>query len=213
MRALVVLVLVLLPSVCGANDLGLTVGPVEEVDGAVTVSYRAETPLTPRLEETLLSGMPATVTFEVGLWKRRAFWFDKLVLAIKREHKVIYDPWGKAFRLRSGLSRKRPLAVPSLDSLKSLLFAERQLPLVPTAALSPEAGYYVSTRVTIRPLTAEDLGEVEDWLTGDANNPERPRRGVPGYLLGIAVSFSGLGDRTALAKSETFRPSLLEAPQ
>jgi len=44
-------------------------------------------------------------------------------------------------------------------------------------------------------------------------NPAGAPHGVPGYLLGIAVNVSGLGDRTALAKSETFVPSHPETPQ
>ena len=183
------------------------------MNGAITVSYRTENPWTPRLEETLLRGMPATVVFEVGVWKRRSFWFDKLVLAIKSEHKVVYDPWEKVFRVRSSQSQRKARVVPSLDSLETLLFSERRLPLVPAAALDPVGRYYVSVRVRIRPLSAEDLGEIEDWLSGEVKNPTGGPRGLPGYLLGIAVNVSGLGDRTALAKSETFVPSRLEAPQ
>ncbi len=194
----------------GATDLGLTVCPVGKENGAITVSYRVENPLTTRLEETLMRGMPATVIYEVGVWKRRAFWFDKLVLALKSEHRVVYSPWEKAFRLRSGSLRGKPRSVPTLDSLKSLLFSERRLPLAAVGSLEPGSRYYVSVRVTIRPLSAEDLDEVEDWLSGEVKNPEGPERGVPGYLLGIAVNLSGLGDRTALSKSETFRPDALE---
>jgi len=137
---------------------------------------------------------------------------DKLVLAMKSEHRVVYSPWEKAFRLRSGSLRGKPRAVPTLDSLKSLLFSERRLPLAAVGSLEPTTRYYVSVRVTIRPLTAEDLDEVEDWLVGEVKNPEHPERGMPGYLLGIAANLSGLGDRTALSKSETFRPSELEPP-
>jgi len=205
--------LLLVARAAAANDLGLSVGPVEEVNGAITVSYRVETPWTPRLTETLLRGMPATVTFEVGVWKRRAFWFDKLVLAIKSEHKVLYEPWERAFRVHSGPTRRNTRTVPTLDSLETLLFSERRLALVRPSALEPNARYYVSVRVTIRPLSAEDLDEVEDWLSGEAKNPGQPERGVPAYLLGIAANISGLGDRTALARSPSFRPSLLEAPQ
>ncbi len=188
-------------------------GPVEQEGGAVTVSYRVDNPWTPRLTETLLRGMPATVTFEVGIWKRRAFWFDKLVLALKSEHRVLYDPWDHAFHVRSGTLRGKSRLVPTLDSLESYLFSERRLPLAASAALEPGARYYVSVRVTIRPLSAEDLDEIEDWLSGEVRNPERPERGIPSYLLGIAANISGLGDRTALAKSDWFRPSVEEAPQ
>lgn len=192
-----------------ADDLGLTVGPVIEERGAIIVSYSVENPWTPRLTETLSRGMPATVTFEVGVWKKRTLWFDKLVLAIKSEHRVIYDPWEKTFRLRSGAFHGKTKLVPTLDSLDVLLFSERHLPLAAADELDPEGRYYVSVRVTIRPLSAEDLDEVEDWLSGEVKNPAPQERGVPGYLLGIAANVSGLGDRTALAKSEWFRPSLL----
>jgi len=206
------LALLLVARAASANDLGLSVGPVEQAHGVVTVSYRVENPWTPRLTETLLRGMPATVSYEVGVWKRRALWFDKLVLAIKSDHRVFYDPWDHAFRVRSGSLRGKSRIVPTLDSLTTYLFSERRLPLTSAAALDPGARYYVSVRVTIRPLSAEDLDEVEDWLSGEVKNPEGPERGVPGYLLGIAVNISGLGDRTALAKSEWFRPSLPEEP-
>jgi len=185
---------------------------VEQQGAAVAVTYRVENPWTPRFTETLLRGMPATVTFEVGVWKKRSFWFDKLVLALKSEHRVVYSPWDQTFRVRSGSRKTR--TVPTLDSLGTFLFSERRLPVAAVASLEPDARYYVSVRVTIRPLNAEDLDEVEDWLSGEVKNPDHPERGVPGYLLGIAVNLSGLGDRTALARSEPFRPESLEsAPQ
>ena len=106
---------ILLAGAAWADDLGLTVGPVEEESGAIAVTYRVENPWTPRLTETLLRGMPATVSFEVGVWKRRTLWFDKLVLAMKREHRVVYSPWDRTFRVRSVSSRQKPRVVPTLD--------------------------------------------------------------------------------------------------
>ncbi len=189
------------------NDLGLAVDPVEVLAGAITVSYRVERPFTPRLEETLLQGMPATVTYEVGLWKRRAFWFDRLVVALKNEHKVVFDPWRKAFRLRSGGMDARTRSVPSLDSLQTALFVVRRLPVCLLTALDPDASYYVTVRAMIRPVSEEDLGEIEDWLAGEVKDPEGTARGLPRYLFGITANLSGLGDRTAISKSDRFTPS------
>jgi hypothetical protein len=189
------------------NDLGLAVDPVEVLAGAITVSYRVDRPFTPRLEETLLQGMPATVTYEVGLWKRRAFWFDRLVVALKNEHKVVFDPWRKAFRLRSGGMDARTRSVPSLDSLQTALFVVRRLPVCLLTALDPDASYYVTVRAMIRPVSEEDLGEIEDWLAGEVKDPEGTARGLPRYLFGITANLSGLGDRTAISKSDRFTPS------
>ena len=193
------------------EDLELVVGPIESISGAIRVSYAVGRPFTPRLEETLLQGMPATVTFEVGLWKRRAFWFDKLVFALRSEHKVVYDDWAKSFRIRSGQSPPQSRTAPGLDSLRSLLFAVRRMPIAAAEMLDSTGTYYVSVRVTIRPVAVEDLGEIESWLAGESPGPDGAQGGIPRYLLGLAVNLSGLGDRTAIKKSERFAPARLEA--
>jgi Domain of unknown function (DUF4390) len=186
------------------------VGPIEVVEGAVCVTYRVERPFTPRLAETLDRGMPATVSFEVGLWKRRALWFDKLVLAIRSEHKVVHDEWARAYRIRSGSSPPRSRAVATIDDVHEHLFRERRLPLASVGALDSTGSYYVSVRATVRPVAVEDLGEIEDWLAGEPSGPEG-ERGIPAYLMELAVSLSGLGERTDLEKSVRFRPATLAA--
>ena len=201
----------LVPTPAGADDMDIVVGPVEIVSGTICVTYRVERPFTPRLTETLELGMPATVTFEVVLWKRRAIWFDKLVLAIQSEHKVVYDEWAKSYRIRSGSSPPRSSAVSTLEELRTALFQARRLPVASAAALDTSGSYYVSVRATVRPVAAEDIGEIEDWLAGESPGPEGEARGVPGYLMDLAVNLSGLGDRTDLEKSERFRPARLAA--
>ncbi|HTK68843.1 MAG TPA: DUF4390 domain-containing protein [Candidatus Eisenbacteria bacterium] len=192
-----------------ADDLGLEVDPVADVAGAICVSYRVAEPFTPRLEETLQRGMPATVSFEVGLWKRRPLWFDKLVLAIRSDHKIVYDDWRQAFRIRSGSNPPRDRSAPSFDALRDILFTQARLPLATTSSLDPTATYYASVRVTIKPVAPEDLGEIEDWLAGDKDSEQST--GLPDYLLGLAVSLSGLGERTEMEKGPRFVPARLSA--
>lgn len=193
------------------GDMAIAVGPIEPIAGSICVSYEVGMPFTPKLEETLMQGMPATVSFEVGLWRRRAFWFDKLVVALKSEHKVVYDEWAKSFRVRSGVNPPRSRVAPDLDSLRTLLFTSRQIPIVESSALDSTGTYYVSVRVTIRPVAVEDLGEIESWLAGESPRPEGSQRGIPSYLLGLAVNLSGLGERTAIQKGERFVPARLPA--
>lgn len=202
-------VVVAMPRSVGADDLGLEIGPVEDIAGAICVSYMVESPFTPRLEETLGRGMPATVSFEVGLWKRRALWFDRLVLAIRSDHKIVYDDWKQAFRIRTGAHPPRDRSAASFESLRDMLFTQTRLPLAASSSLDTTATYYVSVRVTIKPVAPEDLGEIEDWLSGD-KDPEQST-GLPDYLLGLAVSLSGLGERTEMEKGPKFVPARLSA--
>lgn len=207
--ALAVALAVALPASAPAgNDLGLVVDPANRTGNVVTVSYRVERPFPPKLEEPLLRGMPATVTFEVGVWKRRTFWFDKLVVAYRSEHKIAYDPWSKTFRIRSGANAPRERSVPDLDSLQATLFRARNLPIAAVSTLDSTAAHYVSVKVVVRPLSADDLGEIEDWLAGGDPNVAG-ERGLPAYLLEWAVNLSGLGDRSALEKSPRFVPAFL----
>jgi hypothetical protein len=198
------------PRAGAENDLGLVVDAVHRVGDAVSVSYRVERPFTPKLEDPLMRGMPATVTFEIGVWRHRALWFDKLMAAYRSEHKIVFDPWTKSFQIRSGTNAPRERSVPDLDSLRTVLFRTRDLPVALTSALDSTATHYVTVKVIIRPLSADDLGEVEDWLAG--GDPDAGEaRGLPSYLLEWAASLSGLGERSALERSPRFVPRLLSA--
>jgi hypothetical protein len=192
-----------------ADDLGLEVDPVEDLGGAICVSYRVAEPFTPRLEETLQRGMPATVSFEVGLWKRRPLWFDRLVFAIRSDHKIVYDDWRQAFRIRSGSNPPRDRSARSFEALREVLFTQSRLPVAAMSSLDSTATYYASVRVTIKPVAPEDLGEIEDWLSGDKDSEQST--GLPDYLLGLAVSLSGLGERTEMQKGPKFVPARLSA--
>lgn len=191
------------------NDMDLVVGPIERMSDAIYVSYEVGRPFTPKLEETLLQGMPATVSYEVGLWKRRMLWFDKLVVALQSEHKVVYDEWIKSYRVRSGSDPPQSRVAANIDSLHSMLFTSRRIPIAASTALDSTGNYYVSVRVTIRPVAVEDLGEIESWLAGESPKPEGGHQGIPSYLLGLAVNLSGLGERSAIEKSERFVPARL----
>jgi hypothetical protein len=200
--------MLLLPGAARADDLGLAVGPVESVDGVICVSWKVERPFTPRLLETLDRGMPARVVYEVGVWKDRSFWFDKLIVAIRSEQKIVYDPLNARYRIRWETGPPREAATASFDTLSARLFTQVSLPLVLASVLDSTDTYYVSVRVTIRPLSPEDLAEVEGWLAGGKGEGAR-RGGLPDYLIALAGNLSGLGDRTALEKSERWKPGRL----
>jgi hypothetical protein len=201
----VLLALALASPARASDDMGLSVGPVEVVGGAVCVSWTVENPFTPKLLQTLEQGMPARVMYEVGVWKDRTFWFDKLVFAIRSQQKIAYDPSDRRYRIRSDTGPPRESSVASLDSLEARLFRQTRLPLVLASDLDPTSTYYVSVRVTVRPLSPEDLQEVEGWLAGGRSGSGRG--GLPDYLIALAGSLSGLGDRTSIEKSERWKPA------
>ena len=63
---------------------------------------------------------------------------------------------------------------------------------------------------SLRPLTIEDVREVEAWLTGEIEQG-RESSGwsafarIPTLFFGVFVDLAGLGDKSTLAESGRFR--------
>ena len=66
----------------------------------------------------------------------------------------------------------------------------------------------------MKPLTVEDIDEVERWLSGEAKRAGKPGPGsiarLPGYLVNLLANLSGLGDETATVRTSTFSRADLE---
>ena len=80
------------------------------------------------------------------------------------------------------------------------------LKLIDANELDPSNEYYIAVRAHLRPLTMEELGELEDWLSGDV--PSGGRGGgilsIPSYLVRLLLGTTGITDRSTLTKSEIF---------
>jgi hypothetical protein len=81
------------------------------------------------------------------------------------------------------------------------------LKLVPAEELDPSKRYYVAARAHLRPLTIEELGELEDWLSGERRSTDRRGGGVlsiPKYFVRMLLGSAGVTDRSTLTKTDTF---------
>jgi len=175
-------------------------------EGWLWVDVRLSDPFEPRVERSLTRGMPATLDLHVELWRRRTAWFGRLEGAYDASIRMRYEIGSESFRLeRPG---DEPILVPSLDSLRAVLSRPIALPLRPPA--NPRAGprYYVVVTATLKPLTVEDVQEVEGWLSGEVEEQRRSGFGVitalPRSVFDAVRNFAGFGDEKARAISPDF---------
>jgi len=198
--------------------VGLTLAPaavhaVEVRDGRIlrfgdhaAVALRTTSVLSPRVRGSLERGMPATVHLSVDLWRVRPGWFDQLVHTEQSEIRVARDAWSDEFQLhREG----GPLLVLlDLDEVERELTRPTRVRLVPVAAMMAGVQHYAIVHVEVKPLTVEDIEEVEAWLSGEAKRSGKPGPGsiarLPRYMVGILANLSGLGDETATYRSGAF---------
>jgi len=184
----------------------LTLGNPRARDGYVWVDARLDDPFAPRVAQSLERGMPATLELHAELWRRRTGWFHHLQSSYDASIRMRYEVWNESFRLeRAG---DAPLIVASLDSLRAVLTRPLALPVGPLQGLQTSPRYYVVVSATIRPLTVEDIQEVEGWLGGEVEEQRHSGfwviTALPRSVFDAVRNFAGFGDQKARAISPDF---------
>lgn len=179
---------------------------LRENGGYLEAGVRLTGVLSDRVRGTLERGMPATVYVSVDVWRDRTGWFDQLVATERAVYRASMDVWAEDYTLQLGTEPAR--AISDLDGLESALEQPLRVPLVRVASLGPDRRYYVIVNVTVKPLTVEDLQNVEKWLSGEARRAGKPGPGsiarLPSYFVKVLTNFSGLGDEGATYRSTDF---------
>ena len=180
----------------------LRVERLGQTAGFLTATFTAANMFSPRIVETLSRGLPATLEYEIQLWKKRGVWFDKLAAVNRLTYRVVYDPWEDGFRVvtKDGSSQ----AVFDIEHIEQSLCFRVTGRIADMAFLEPLATYYVVIRATLRPLSAEDVDDVETWLSDGTPNKGGGIRAIPGYLFDVIVGLSGLGDQAVSGRSGFF---------
>jgi hypothetical protein len=190
-----------------ARALEVTSGIPRERDGLLVVEARLSDVFAPRVAESLARGMPATLQVHAELWRHRRGWFDRLESSVDALVRIRYDVWTDSYLLeRAGAA---PIVVHAIDSVAVVLSRPWVLAVGRVGQLSLKSRYYVALTATMRPLTVEDLAEVEGWLSGEVKDKRRAGFGViaeiPRSLFDAVRNVAGFGDQRARAVSDDFR--------
>lgn len=190
-----------------ARGMDLAVSRPREKNGFVLVDARLNDLFAPRVAESLARGMPATLRMHAELWRRRSAWFDRLENSVDASVRIRYDVWSDRYLLeRYGAE---PMVVTTIDSVATVLSRPWALAVGRVGQLAPRPRYYVVVSATLRPLTVEDLAEVEGWLSGEVEKKRRAGFGViteiPRALFDAVRNVAGFGDQRARAVTDDFR--------
>jgi len=189
-----------------ASALQVEVLATREQGGHVWTDVRLAELFAPRVAESLSRGMPATLRLHTELWRHRRGWFDRLENSFDAEVRIRYDVWSRAYQLER---RGMPVfGVASLDSVEAALSRPVALRVGRVGDLDPGASYYVIVTATLKPLSVEDVEEIEGWLSGEVKTTGGKGFGVitelPRSLFDAVRNFVGFGDQKARAISPDF---------
>lgn len=206
---LLLAILFLLPThtpPAGADNGGLqlTINNLAINSDFVSFDLLLEGAFTEGGRDALLKGFATHMTYTVELWRERGYWFDKLALTRTLTMKVTYDLWAERYIVH--FRRDRLAKFDTIEGVRDATCNLEGLKLIEGQELDSDKEYYIAVRAHLRPLTIEEIGELEDWLSGDV--PSGGKGGgilsIPGYLMRILIGTTGVTDRSTLAKSEVF---------
>jgi len=189
-----------------ASALELRLSSPRERGGYLYVDARISDPLGERVGESLQRGMPATLELRAELWRRRNGWFDRLENSYVARVRVQYEAWSDQYRI------ERPsgpaLRISTLDSTVIALSRPWSLPVGRVGEIKPAVRYYIVVNAVVKPLSVEDVAEVEGWLSGEVRTQRGAGLGVitelPRSLFDAVRNIAGFGDRRTRMVSEEF---------
>ncbi len=164
--------------------------------------------------ETLDRGLPATLRYEIELWRSRSSWFDRLEASSQFEYQVRYDIIDRRYESRSDGEIRR---YGTLEELENAILRQVGVRISPIAELKGQSSYFFNITAKVIPVGLEQVREMEAWLDGKIPGEEEEEGrgpgailGMPERLFGFVASLAGFGDEEIKARSVSFVPEALE---
>lgn len=180
----------------------LTVTEIYSEENYLCVDFRLRNAVDQSILESMRNGVPALLQYEVGVWRDRSSWYDKLVRTTTFTYRIHYDNWDTLYcvsRLRE--RSEENIGAGDVAELIHLVCNQQRMKICPLGDLDNVASYYLTITAEVRSLSAERVREIDSWLGGGDESKEAGG-GLLGFVIGIFTSDS----KTAEAKSWKFTP-------
>lgn len=187
---------------------------IRSAEGWIEIDLEIPGGFPPGVAETLERGVPATVVYEIEIWRDRSRWFNRLEATQFLVYRIEHDAWAGVFRVLGPTGNEHSHA--TLAETAAAVLRPVGIRVAPSRRLNGKEPHYLAVRAAVRPLALEQVRAIEDWLEGKIpgeTNPDGPDEGIlrlPERLFGFIASLAGFGEQTLEARSINFRPEGLE---
>jgi hypothetical protein len=189
-----------------ARPLAVEVTRIATDRGDLVIDLEMANLIDPPTEETLARGVPVTLILDIELWRERGAWFDHLAASRHLAYKLQLDAWDEVYVVRDAEGRQEVFL--DLTEARGALAERPALRIAPLATIALDASYYIVVTAALKPLTVEDVEELEGWLSGEIKSG-RARDvgllGLPKALFDVVMDMTGLGDRNDVKRTPSFR--------
>jgi hypothetical protein len=174
--SILVTVFILLQGPVFAQDARLTNINVSNTRDDLLIYITLAGAFREKLKKAILSGVPATFSFDISLYRVRNIWFDKKVTNIKLTHRIKYDTLKKEFNIKRPWKNNNPIITQSFDEAQKLMTKIESLKIYPLRGLQKGRQYQIRAKAEVSKLTLPfylhyflfSLWDFEtDWYTID----------------------------------------------
>lgn len=132
-----------------AIDVQLSGINVKKENGDLLLSLKVEGAFNENLEEAVLNGIPATFSFYINLNRKRAFWADEEIAALKVTHTLKYHNLKNHYIIKKSWEGDTPFITDSFDEAKKMMSEISGLQLIPLARLEKGSRYEIAAKAEL----------------------------------------------------------------
>ncbi|MGD9209553.1 MAG: DUF4390 domain-containing protein [Desulfobacteraceae bacterium] len=136
-----------------AQDVKLTNIIVTNTRDDLLLYLTVEGAFQKKMEEAILSGVPATFSFFVILYRSRSWWPNKKIADITVTNKIKYNAMKKEYVVTRSWDGNKPNIVKTLSDAKKLMTEVDSLKIIPLRRLVKGNQYQIQTKAELDKLT------------------------------------------------------------
>lgn len=174
------------------------------------IDFHAENLINDEIQERLLSGFTTIFEYKIQLWKKKTFLFSQVITEKAIRLKLTFDKWDSRYLIQTQDELRR---TSSLKKVRELCLEVKKCDFYFLENLKKNSDYIITIRLLIKPISVENLAEIEKALRGEnlseddvedlkytEDTPE-----VKNRFLKFLLAFTGLGDKVLISEDVVFQ--------
>lgn len=106
-----------------------------------------------KMKTAISSGVPATFSFYISLFRVRELWFDKKIADLKLTHTIKYDNLKKKYTVKQSWKQGEPVVTQAFEEAQRLMTEIDSLRIYPLKRLSKGRQYQIRVKAEVSKIT------------------------------------------------------------
>jgi hypothetical protein len=149
---IITLILIICQNTALAQNAVITNPSIANTRDDLLLYFDVNGAFTEDMKNAILSGVPATFSFIVALYKNRTFWMDEKIMEINFTHTIKYNNLKKEFSVTRSWEVSKPLKTQSFEEAQKLMIKIDGLNVISLRSLDKGTAYKIKAKAELSKL-------------------------------------------------------------